>query len=153
MDISSFLDSTFQKPLPSVMALNSQPQLQLWQTSWGKAIFNPGFHRRGWMPFPGAEQDPGSKQARLYQVRAKVHPIPRHIPGSRQQTMAREEQRTRANTLWPCCCCPTSQWSAAKALLLLLPSQPSLRHHCFWAMDANSVLSEQAQGEGSLSVF
>ena len=54
--------------------------------------------------FSRAEQDPGCKQAHLYQVRAKVHPISRHIPGSSQQMMARAEQRTRANVLQPCCC-------------------------------------------------
>lgn len=36
---------------------------------------------------------------------------------------------------------------------LLLPSEFSLRHQCCQALNANSVLSEQAEGEGSLSVF
>lgn len=102
------------------------------------------------MPFLGAEQDPGSKQD---QVRAKVCPISRHIPGSRQQMVAgrAEDQGKHIVTLLlllPNILVICSQGTS----LLLPPSELSLRHHCCQAK-ANSVLSEQAEGEGSLSVF
>jgi len=61
-----------------------------------------------------AEQDPGSKPACLYQVRAKVHLVSQHGRGSSQQTTAKEEQRTRASVLPPCCC-PTSQRLATRS--------------------------------------
>lgn len=61
--------------------------------------------------FSRAEQDPGSKQECLYQVRAKVHPGHDTSPGSGQQPMAREEQGTQASILQPCCCL-TSQHQA-----------------------------------------